>query len=149
MRHRPRTTRTATRTGAALLAAAAATTAGLAATGPASASPTGLYAPSALVLTLSPGGGRDPAVNVARAVTLSCAPTPSGTHPAPDQACARLRETRGSFTALKGRQRFCPAIADPVTVTAEGVWQGRRVFYRQTYRNRCALLTARGAVFDF
>lgn len=54
------------------------------------AAPTSLYAPSALVLTV--GHGETAAtVNAARAVTLNCAPTPSGTHPAAARACAELR----------------------------------------------------------
>ncbi|AXI80802.1 subtilase-type protease inhibitor [Peterkaempfera bronchialis] len=137
MRNRLRTTLI---TAAGLLAAT---------TGLASAAPAGLYPPSALVLTLSPGGGTDPDASVARAVTLSCAPTPSGTHPAPEQACALLARSGGSFAALRGRQRRCPATADPVTVTAEGVWRGRQVSYRGSFANRCVLLAARGPVFDF
>ncbi|WP_377268137.1 subtilase-type protease inhibitor [Peterkaempfera sp. SMS 1(5)a] len=142
MRDRLRTT---ILTAVGLLAAAA----GLVGGGPApaaSAAPTGLYAPSALVLTLAPGRTAD---RVSRAVTLSCAPTPSGTHPAPAKACARLAQSGGSLRALKGERRFCPALADPVTVTADGVWRGRRVSYRETFGNHCALLSARGEVFDF
>ncbi|MYR62323.1 protease inhibitor protein, partial [Streptomyces sp. SID625] len=47
-----------------------------------SGAPASLYAPSALVLTVGHG---DSAATAApeRAVTLSCAPTASGTHPAP------------------------------------------------------------------
>src|SRR5215217_2270328 len=54
------------------------------------AAPSGLYAPSALVLTTGHG---DTAATVTpeRAVTLTCAPTASGTHPAASQACAELR----------------------------------------------------------
>ncbi|MDG4865473.1 SSI family serine proteinase inhibitor, partial [Streptomyces sp. T-3] len=44
-------------------------------------SPTGLYAPSDLVLAV--GQGDDPATaTVERAVTLTCAPRAGGTHPA-------------------------------------------------------------------
>lgn len=115
---------------------------------PATAAPGSLYPPSALVLTVGPGG-QGGAATVTRAVTLSCAPTASGTHPAPQRACDRLARAQGSFRALRGERRFCPALADPVTVTADGAWRGRRVSYRETFANRCALLTARGEVFDF
>ncbi|MCD0481122.1 subtilase-type protease inhibitor [Streptacidiphilus sp. ASG 303] len=141
MRNRTRTAAAA----AALLAA----TAALTGAGRASAAPTGLYAPSALVLTMAPGDGTDPDASVARAVTLGCAPAPSGTHPAAADACAGLAASDGSFAGLRGYGRPCPAIATPVTVTADGVWRGKRVSYRETFGNYCAVLTSRGTVFDF
>ncbi|WP_217698387.1 SSI family serine proteinase inhibitor, partial [Streptacidiphilus griseoplanus] len=73
----------------------------------------------------------------------------SGPHPPSAQACTRLAQAGGSPRALRGGRRFCPALADPVTVTADGVWRGRRVSYRETFGNHCALLSARGEVFDF
>ncbi|MEW1911329.1 subtilase-type protease inhibitor [Kitasatospora sp. NPDC085895] len=131
-----------------------ATTVALAAALPASAArpsaaPAALYAPSALVLTLSHGQNTEPQASVSRAVTLSCTPTPTGTHPAPEQACAQLENTGGSFTALQGEGAICYHLADPVTVTAEGVWQGKRISYRETFANPCYLHSARGPVFDF
>lgn len=54
------------------------------------AAPASLYAPSALVLTLGHGESAT-AVSPARAVTLTCAPGPSGSHPAAALACAELR----------------------------------------------------------
>ncbi|MFJ6215422.1 subtilase-type protease inhibitor [Streptomyces sp. NPDC092296] len=140
MRDRVRTT---------ILTAALLATTPLLGTAGAAAAPTALYPPSALVLAVGPGDGRDAAAPVSRAVTLSCAPTPSGTHPAPQRACTALRAAAGDPAALHGRQRRCPALVDPVTATADGVWQGRRVSYRETFHNRCALLTARGDAFDF
>ncbi|MEV0225683.1 SSI family serine proteinase inhibitor, partial [Streptomyces sp. NPDC050704] len=53
-------------------------------------SPTALYAPSSLVFTVGHGESAA-AVTPERAVTLTCAPTASGTHPAAAPACAELR----------------------------------------------------------
>ncbi|WP_309050005.1 SSI family serine proteinase inhibitor [Streptomyces sp.] len=136
----------ATATGLALVGTA------LAGTGTAEAAPASLYAPSALVLTI--GEGEDPATaTVTRAVTLNCAPTPSGTHPAPEEACAELAAADGNFTNLTatGEDRPCTREWNPVTVTGDGVWQGRRVTWSETYGNPCELSarTAATTVFAF
>ncbi|MFP8962393.1 subtilase-type protease inhibitor [Streptomyces nanhaiensis] len=125
--------------------------AGSAATAAASpAQPEGLYASSALVLTV--GKGEDPATaTVLRAAVLSCSPVPGGTHPAPAEACGELRSVDGEFASLveSGRDRMCPMVWDPVTVTADGVWEGRRVSYAHTFSNACVMADAAPAVFSF
>ncbi|MGV9342199.1 subtilase-type protease inhibitor [Streptomyces sp. NPDC003688] len=118
-------------------------------TGTAAAAPASLYAPSALVLTTGHG---DSAATLApeRAVTLSCAPTASGTHPDPVRACAELRGLQGDFTALKTRDDvWCTRLYDPVTVTVQGVWQGQRVSYERTFGNACAKDALNSSVFAF
>ncbi|MFF8841702.1 subtilase-type protease inhibitor [Streptomyces sp. NPDC015127] len=122
-------------------------------TGSAGAAPTGtqsLYAPSALVLTVTAG---DDALNgsVLRAVTLSCAPTASGTHPDPGAACAELRAGGARFESIVGAGSgvMCTKQWDPVTVTADGVWDGRRVGFAHTFGNTCAKEGADGVVFGF
>ncbi|MCK8677725.1 subtilase-type protease inhibitor [Streptomyces lichenis] len=119
-----------------------------AAAAPAAPEP-GLYAPTALVLTVAPGEDAGTA-NPARAVTLSCTPTASGTHPAPRAACAELNAVQGDFTRLgdDAQGRPCVKIWSPVTVTAQGIWQGERVNFSHTYGNSCEL-QAEGAVFSF
>ncbi|MEU7423284.1 protease inhibitor [Streptomyces sp. NPDC048362] len=113
------------------------------------AAPSSLYAPSALVLTT--GHGSDAAtVTPERAVTLTCAPTASGTHPAAVQACAELRAVGGDFDALKpSGDVWCTKLYDPVVVTVQGVWQGKRVSYERTFGNACAKDAATGSVFAF
>ncbi|MEU0271952.1 subtilase-type protease inhibitor [Streptomyces sp. NPDC006307] len=108
-----------------------------------------LYAPSALVLTI--GQGEDVASSTPlRATTLTCAPTPGGTHPAPQRACAELRAAQGEFDKLGGdEQRPCIKIYDPVVVTAQGVWEGRRVDYTRTFPNSCVMQTESDSVFAF
>ncbi|MET8948962.1 subtilase-type protease inhibitor [Streptomyces sp. NPDC004542] len=109
--------------------------------------PSSLYAPSALVLTT--GHGEGAAATPERAVTLSCAPTASGTHPAAGQACAELRGAGGDPGGLKsGDDVFCTKLYDPVVVTVEGVWQGKRVSYERTFPNACTRDTY-GALFAF
>jgi len=111
--------------------------------------PSGLYAPSALVLTL--GHGTSAAtVTPERAVTLNCAPTASGTHPAARQACAELRGAGGDFDALTVRDDVaCTKQFDPVVVTVDGVWQGKRVSYERTFANECVKNSYGMTVFTF
>ncbi|MET8503317.1 SSI family serine proteinase inhibitor [Streptomyces sp. NPDC004787] len=112
----------------------------------------GLYAPTALVLTVAPGT-HPRTTTVVRAVTLSCSPTPTGTHPAPIEACRELSDAQGDFSLLgaDSRHRPCTREWEPVTVTGDGVWQGKRVRWSATYANTCELRTAtgEGTVFAF
>jgi len=104
--------------------------------GTAVAAPASLYAPSALVLTV--GHGESAAVATPqRAVTLNCAPTASGTHPAPAQACAELRAAGGPDGLAPASDVRCTKEYDPVVVTVDGVWQGERVSYERTFGNAC------------
>ncbi|MGW7792383.1 protease inhibitor [Streptomyces tricolor] len=113
------------------------------------AAPSSLYAPSALVLTT--GHGNDAATATPeRAVTLSCAPTASGTHPAPADACAELRGVRGELDALKPSDDvMCTKVYDPVVITVQGVWQGKRVSYERTFGNACMRDAVGGSLFAF
>ncbi|MHC3467203.1 protease inhibitor [Streptomyces sp. 7R007] len=112
------------------------------------AAPASLYAPSALVLTV--GHGESAATTTPqRAVTLSCAPTPSGTHPAAALACAELRAA-GGLEGLAPRDDVpCTKQYDPVVVTADGVWQGKRVAYERTFGNECVKNSYGSALFAF
>ncbi|MFJ9818573.1 subtilase-type protease inhibitor [Streptomyces sp. NPDC101151] len=110
----------------------------------ATAAPAGLYAPSALVLTVShPGGSTDTA---ARAVTLSCMPGASGTHPNPTGACADLRAADGRPGSLLSATpgRACTRLWSPITVTVDGVWQGTRTSWKYTFANFCEMNNAVG-----
>ncbi|WP_371789908.1 subtilase-type protease inhibitor [Streptomyces sp. NBC_01471] len=134
--------------GAAALAAAACVTT---LAGTAHAQSTSIYAPSALVLTV--GRGDETASTVVRAVTLSCAPQPRGTHPASQAACAELKAVGGDLGLLSAvpTDQRCSFLWAPVTVTADGVWQGRRVAWRATYGNACQMEAAlsESSVFNF
>jgi hypothetical protein len=116
------------------------------------AQPASLYAPSALVLTLGKGEQATTAT-VERAVTLNCAPRPTGTHPSPASACAELRTVHGEFTALTDSpsQRQCTHQWDPVVVTAQGVWQGKHLTWSAAFGNACKMeaTLAEGTVFAF
>ncbi|MFI1285659.1 subtilase-type protease inhibitor [Streptomyces sp. NPDC020858] len=123
------------------------------ASGTAAAQPAGLYAPSALVFTVAQGDDEAPST-VVRASTLSCAPTAVGTHPDPQAACAALASTGGALDRLVASpdpDRACPMHYAPVTVTADGVWQGTRVAWKYTFSNGCVMsATLNGnAVFAF
>ncbi|MFF4099281.1 subtilase-type protease inhibitor [Streptomyces sp. NPDC001903] len=111
------------------------------ATGVAEASPESLYAPSAMVFTITQGD--DAATGtVLRATTLSCAYAAEGTHPAPRAACDALNATGGEFNRLLAApnpDRACPMHYDPVTVTADGVWRGAHVAWKHTFSNACAM----------
>ncbi|WP_435260623.1 subtilase-type protease inhibitor [Streptomyces sp. 1222.5] len=124
--------------------AAAGLTAG---TPSAQAKPASLYAPSVLVLTTSHGEGQD--ADVDRAVTLSCAPRSEGTHPAPDSACAELRQAAGVLNALlvPSDGRLCVQAYAPITLTADGVWKGQRVSWQRTFANSCEKEAVAGGTF--
>nr|P35706.1 RecName: Full=Trypsin inhibitor STI2; Flags: Precursor [Streptomyces longisporus]AAA26802.1 protease inhibitor [Streptomyces longisporus] len=113
------------------------------------AAPASLYAPSALVLTVGHGTSAA-AASPLRAVTLNCAPTASGTHPAPALACADLRGVGGDIDALKARDGvICNKLYDPVVVTVDGVWQGKRVSYERTFGNECVKNSYGTSLFAF
>ncbi|MFE7748018.1 subtilase-type protease inhibitor [Streptomyces sp. NPDC057428] len=136
-------------------ASRAAATAAAASRGPAAeagpARSAGLYAPSALVLSVGKGDA-DP-VTVQRAVTLSCAPRAGGTHPAPGAACSELRSVDGEFAQLTRPQSQgnCTRQWDPLVLSATGVWQGRNVSWSATFGNECEMRAslAEGSVFAF
>ncbi|MEV0263250.1 subtilase-type protease inhibitor [Streptomyces sp. NPDC050617] len=140
-------------TGGIALAAALAVTGLAGASTIASAAPVqpkSLYAPSALVLTVGEG---EHAANttVRRAVTLSCTPTASGTHPAAKAACAELTAAGGKFDVLAepASDRACPHVWNPVVVTVDGVWEGARVSYEHTFANACTKENALSTVYEF
>jgi hypothetical protein len=111
--------------------------------------PASLYAPSALVLTVGHGESAATAAPL-RAVTLTCAPTASGTHPAADAACAELRAAGGDPELLAGPgHAVCTRQYDPVVVTVDGVWQGRRVAFAHTFANECVKNAAESSLFAF
>lgn len=113
------------------------------------AGPASLYAPSALVLTVG-HGERAADATAERAVTLSCAPTPSGTHPAPDEACADLKAVGGDPAALRPADGvLCTKEYDPVVVTVEGVWRGKRLAYERSFANPCEKNAYGPALFSF
>ncbi|WP_369216080.1 SSI family serine proteinase inhibitor [Streptomyces flavofungini] len=102
--------------------------------------PTSLYAPSALVLTVGQGEDATSAA-VERAVTLTCAPRPGGTHPAAAAACAELTKTGGQFAQLvrDSSDVVCTREWQPVTVSVTGVWYGKHVNWSATFANRCEM----------
>ncbi|MFE9258292.1 SSI family serine proteinase inhibitor [Streptomyces sp. NPDC006879] len=123
--------------------------------GAAGAAPSGtesLYAPSALVLSITAGDDTQQGT-VMRAVTLNCAPgtNAQGTHPDPAGACAELRANDAELDAVTsgGSQAMCTKEWNPITVTAVGVWEGRRYDYAHTFANPCAKLHGSGSVFNF
>lgn len=121
--------------------------------GAAGAAPAGtasLYAPSALVLGVTAGPDADTGT-VLRAVTLVCAPTPGGTHPDPIAACGELRATGSELDPLAApaADAVCTREWNPMTVTADGVWEGRRLSYTYTFGNPCGFRNTTGVLFDF
>ncbi|MER6255819.1 subtilase-type protease inhibitor [Streptomyces sp. NPDC001584] len=121
--------------------------------GTAGAAPTGtesLYAPSALVVSVTAGPDADRGT-VMRAVTLVCSPTPGGTHPHPAAACAELRANSSQLDQLAAPAAgaVCTREWNPMTVAAVGVWQGRRLSYTYTFANPCGLRNTSGALFGF
>ncbi|TGA96008.1 subtilase-type protease inhibitor [Streptomyces sp. MZ04] len=118
----------------------------------AKAAPAGLYTPSSLVLAV--GQGDDAATaTMQRAVTLTCTPKASGSHPSAAAACAELNEIDGEFAQLVGTSSgvACTKEWKPVVVTVDGVWQGRRVAWSATFSNNCVMgaSLSEGAALSF
>ncbi|MEV7192383.1 subtilase-type protease inhibitor [Streptomyces sp. NPDC093510] len=104
-----------------------------------------LYAPSALVLTVGQGEDAGSAA-VERAVTLTCAPRPAGTHPAAAAACAELTKVNGQFAALvtTAPDAICTKEWRPMTVSVSGVWNGKHVNWSSTFANQCEMKAGLG-----
>ncbi|WP_411124776.1 SSI family serine proteinase inhibitor [Streptomyces sp. x-19] len=136
--------------GAALVLGALSTTAQAAAAPAQPARTGGLYAPTEMVLTIGQGDSRASATAL-RAATLSCMPKAAGSHPYAQAACAQLRTVAGDFTKVTEAQgqRICNKIWAPIVVTADGVWQGRRVSYTHTFANSCEMTAGKSSVFEF
>ncbi|MEV0589448.1 SSI family serine proteinase inhibitor [Nonomuraea sp. NPDC050310] len=79
--------------------------------------------------------------------TLNCFPT-SGTHPRPHHSCRLLDQAQGNFAKLTPDNRPCVLIYDPVTVVAQGTWDGEPTAFTRTYGNQCAANGASGGVFN-
>jgi hypothetical protein len=96
-----------------------------------------------LVLKASTGTGAP------HSVTLRCDPT-GGSHPKAAQACSDLATTHGQFSATRDKSpRACFMIYSPVTVSAQGTWQGQNVHFGSEFPNACALRSKTGSIFDF
>ncbi|MGW1893828.1 subtilase-type protease inhibitor [Streptomyces sp. NPDC002004] len=111
--------------------------------------PAALYAPSSLVLTVGHGETAASATPE-RAVTLTCSPTASGTHPAAKDACAELIGVNGDLDALAtGSGGLCTRQYAPVVVTVQGVWRGTRVTYERTFANDCIKDSFNSVLYSF
>ncbi|MCI3929006.1 SSI family serine proteinase inhibitor [Streptomyces sp. AN091965] len=149
MRHLLKTVSAAAAVAAGVLTVSAVTTGAAQAATP---KPMGLYAPSDLVLTV--GQGEDAATaTVQRAVTLTCAPKASGTHPAPRAACAEAGAVGARFDALVNQEpkALCTKEWNPVIISVSGVWQGKHVAWTTTFGNPCTkdAALAEGALLNF
>ncbi|MFI6490940.1 subtilase-type protease inhibitor [Streptomyces sp. NPDC050564] len=97
-----------------------------------------------LYLTVTPGDAHS---NGTPGTLLLCDP-PLG-HPHAAQACEELRAAGGDISRIPPRaDALCPLIYAPVTASAQGVWEGRRVAYTHTFANSCVMVAETGAVFE-
>lgn len=87
--------------------------------------------------------------------TLTCNPD-GGTHPNAAQACAELARVAGDFDndnlgPNDGADRCKGPYNEylPVRVTAEGIWDGKRVSYQHSFPNSCWLSAGTGSIFKF
>ncbi|MEW2491164.1 SSI family serine proteinase inhibitor [Streptomyces sp. NPDC048411] len=84
-----------------------------------------------------------------RGIGLQCPLTFPSHHPKAAKACAALNEAGGDLDELPGNPHPCLLIHDPVTVTAQGTYNGATVDWRRTYPNACVMEASAGPVFDF
>jgi hypothetical protein len=84
-----------------------------------------------------------------RRTVLVCSPNRSG-HPQAWLACGQLARAGGNPAFITPAWGVaCTREYDPVTVTANGVWDGRLIRYQQTFANSCTLGVATGAVYRY
>jgi hypothetical protein len=70
--------------------------------------------------------------------TLTILELPGDPRPQTDPACDELGAVGGDFGQLRGAPiRFCQFIYKPVTVAADGIWNGAPVSYHHTFPNAC------------
>ncbi|MFJ7961821.1 SSI family serine proteinase inhibitor [Streptomyces sp. NPDC096324] len=82
-----------------------------------------------------------------RGVLLRCDPPRGHAHAA--GACRQLAAAGGDIGHVPRRSGvMCPMLYAPVTASAYGVWEGRRVDYRHAFSNSCVMRAETGAVFD-
>ncbi|WP_214409405.1 SSI family serine proteinase inhibitor [Sphaerisporangium fuscum] len=99
-----------------------------------------------LLLTIARGDSSTPAH---RATYLQCAPA-GGSHPKSGDACRQLERVAANLNDMNvSPDDKCAKEYDPVTVYGTGLWDGSRLAYERTFRNRCELHASTGAVFDF
>ncbi|THV28944.1 SSI family serine proteinase inhibitor [Glycomyces paridis] len=66
------------------------------------------------------------------------------------EACSHLSAVHGDFTALAPTAVWCTFEYAPVTLRAQGFWEGRVVSWEREFANDCVGRSATGgAVFDF
>ncbi|WP_062648752.1 SSI family serine proteinase inhibitor [Streptomyces maremycinicus] len=96
-----------------------------------------------LQLTVTRGDSRS---SDTRGTLLLCDP-PQG-HSRAVEACDVLTRAGGDVGALTADgSRICPLMYAPVTVRAQGQWNGRPVDYERTFGNDCEREALTGAVF--
>jgi Subtilisin inhibitor-like len=103
-------------------------------------------APQGSRLVLHTNAGNSPE----RTVTLQCDPA-GGTHPKATEACADVTKAGGNLAQMpaNANPRACFMIYAPVTVTAQGEWQGQAVRFTEKFPNSCVMRDKTGSVFDF
>ncbi|MEV0494650.1 SSI family serine proteinase inhibitor [Streptomyces atratus] len=84
-----------------------------------------------------------------RGIGLQCPVASHSHHPKAAEACAALDEAGGDLDELPGSPHPCPLVHDPVTVTAQGTYNGAAVDWQRTYPNACVMEATAGPVFDF
>ncbi|MFJ5711814.1 SSI family serine proteinase inhibitor [Streptomyces sp. NPDC093105] len=84
-------------------------------------------------------------------VHLDCPADASAPHPYAREACRDVRGAAGDLDRLPGTTfAFCAdEPGTTVTVTADGVYEGRPVRWTRTYVDDCVRALATGQVFDF
>lgn len=119
---------------------------GLLAAGPAQAAPRSTFPLSDNWLYLTVAHGETLTADK-HGTLLLCDPLPLG-YARAAEACADLRSAGGDIARIPQRKVFCPMIYAPVTVHAQGQWNGLPVDYRKTYSSKCVMEAQTGAVFD-
>lgn len=101
--------------------------------------PQGIY-----TLTVKPENA-PPEAGAGASVSLWCDPD-GGTHARASDACDQLEQAGGTIALIPAQPGACTREFAPVTVRAQGMWNGRTRQYEKTFPNKCIAVRETGGV---
>ncbi|MHA5050427.1 SSI family serine proteinase inhibitor [Streptomyces sp. SD15] len=110
---------------------------------PAHAMPQEAASDNSLHVTVSSGDDHTSSIH---GTLLHCDPPGGHSHAA--EACKELAAADGDIARIPVKPDVvCPMVYAPVTASARGEWDGRRVEYSRTFSNSCVMGAETGSVF--
>ncbi|MDF5756474.1 SSI family serine proteinase inhibitor [Spongiactinospora sp. TRM90649] len=110
-----------------------------------------VYGTGARTVALTVNDGYSAGNNYGRHVYLVCSPVRGTSHPYAWSACNQLERAEGNIEDIRAITPWfgCTRQYRPVTVTANGWWDGRYIRYQRTFDNSCSMRARTGSIFRF